>query len=98
MSGIKAITPAQGILHRFAFHTPDQTGRDNMKSIRISVRELALKIQRVCPESREKATALTNLATVMMNANSAIVQQFPIDESDLTEEEKGILNETPVQN
>ncbi len=85
-----ALRASKDVISRFAFHTPDQEGREEMKSIRIKVRELARTIQLVCPESREKATALTNLATVMMNANSAIVQQYPIDTSDLTLEEREI--------
>lgn len=79
------------ILKRFSFHKPDELGVESMKQIRIKVRELAFLIDKSCPESREKATALTNLATVMMNANSAIVQMYPINESDLTEEEKELL-------
>lgn len=78
-------------LSRFAFHKPDPAGVAKMKQIRVKVRELAAEIDELCPESREKATALTNLATVMMNANSAIVQAYPIDESDLTEVEKRAL-------
>lgn len=75
-------------LKRFVFHNPDAGGIEQMKKIRVKVRELASLIDGICPESREKATALTNLATVMMNANSAIVQTYPIEPNDLTEEER----------
>lgn len=68
---------------RFSFHKPDQVGIDNMKEIRRAVRNLAYEIESLCPESREKENALTQLATVMMHANSAIVQQYPIDENDV---------------
>lgn len=73
---------------RFSFHKPDGPGREQMRAIRISVRELAFLIEDMCPASREKETALTNLATVMMNANSAIVQGYPIDGTDHTAEER----------
>jgi hypothetical protein len=79
------------ILNRFSFHKPDEAGRDKMRLIRKEVRRLAFMIEMLCPESREKATALTQLATVMMHANSAIVQTYPIDEADLTEDEKQYL-------
>lgn len=67
---------------RFGFHKPDAEGVKNMTTVRKKVRELAFLLEEVCPESREKATALTHLAAVMMNANSAIVQQYPLDPND----------------
>lgn len=71
------------ITSRFSFHRPDAAGIADMRTIRRSVRALAYQIEDLCPESREKATALTNLATVMMNANSAVVQKYPLDENDI---------------
>lgn len=71
------------VMSRFTFHKPDEFGVGNMKAIRKKVRELAFLIQTTCPPSREKATALTQLSFVMMSANSAIVQQYPLDEKDL---------------
>lgn len=70
------------IASRFGFHKPDAEGIQKMTTIRKKVRELALLISNTCPESREKATALTQLSFVMMAANSAIVQQYPLDEKD----------------
>ncbi len=67
---------------RFGFHKPDAEGVQRMSAIRRKVRELALLIVQSCPESREKATALTQLSFVMMAANSAIVQQYPLDPAD----------------
>jgi hypothetical protein len=69
-------------LSRFSFHKADAEGIEKMRSIRRSVRELAEKIETLCPNSRETATALTQLSFVMMSANSAIVQQYPIDPED----------------
>jgi len=70
------------VLSRFAFHKPDAEGVEKMAAIRKQVRMLAMEIQRLCPESLEKATALTQLSFVMMSANSAIVQQYPLDPSE----------------
>lgn len=84
MNEINIDTPEmKQITSRFSFHKPDADGVNNMRTIRRSVRALAYHIQLLCPESREKATALTQLATVMMHANSAIVQQYPVDENDV---------------
>ena len=52
---------------------------------------MAYLIQDFCPESREKATALTQLSFVMMSANSAIVQVDPINTNELSELENGIF-------
>lgn len=75
------------LVSRFALHKPDAQGVLDMKTIRVKTRELASWIEKLCPESREKATALTQLSFVMMSANSAIVQQYSIDRNDLTEDE-----------
>jgi hypothetical protein len=67
------------ILSRFSSHRADEDGVKRMRAIRATVRKLALVIQGLCPDGREKATALTQLSHVMMSANSAIAQQFPVD-------------------
>lgn len=72
----------QEINSRFGFHKPDAKQIEDMSTIRKKVRELAFLIQELCPESREKSTAFTQLQFVMMSANSAIVQQAPLDEKD----------------
>jgi hypothetical protein len=71
------------IRNRFSYHKPDQEGVERMRTIRAKVRELATMVDELCPESREKATALTQLSFVMTSANSAIVQQYPVDEKDV---------------
>lgn len=76
-------TKFQEVMKRFTFRKPDAEGVSAMRAIRREVRSLAGAIETMCPESREKATALTQLATVMMHANSAIVQQYPVDENDI---------------
>lgn len=66
------------IAQRFSFHVPDAKGIQEMELIRVKVRELGMAIMDFCPPTRERATALTQLSFVMMSANSAIVQQYPI--------------------
>jgi len=68
---------------RFTFHKPDQEGVQKMRTIRRHVRDLVEAIEILCPESRERSHALTQLQTVMMHANSAIVQKYPLDENDV---------------
>jgi hypothetical protein len=71
------------IVSRFTNHIPDQETIQKMSDMRRKVRELAFLIEELCPESREKATALTQLSFVMMSANSAIVQKCPVNTNEL---------------
>lgn len=71
------------IASRFTSHLPTPDVIEKMATIRRKVRELAFLIEEECPESREKNTALTQLSFVMMSANSAIVQQCPINLDEL---------------
>lgn len=71
------------VISRFTNHIPDQETIDKMANMRKKVRELAFQIEKDCPESREKATALTQLSFVMMSANSAIVQKCPVNTKEL---------------
>lgn len=69
--------------NRFSGHIPDAECSEKMRSIRKAVRELALQIEILVPEGRERATALTHLEFVMMSANGGIVRSFPIDEREI---------------
>lgn len=80
---VKVMTESTADINsRFGFHKPDAEGVQKMTTIRKKVRELAFLIEESCPHSKEKATALTQLSFVMMLANSAIVQQYPLDPND----------------
>lgn len=71
------------VISRFTNHIPDAKTIEDMANIRRKVRDLAFLIEQICPESREKNTALTQLSFVMMSANSAIVQKCPVNEAEL---------------
>lgn len=73
----------QKALSKFSFHKPDEAGVEKMRAIRRKVRELAYLMVDTVPKCQERDTAMQALATVMMNANSAIVQEYPIDERDV---------------
>lgn len=68
---------------KFTFHSPDMEGTSKMRAIRRHTRALAEAIDQLCPEGAEKETAITSLQTVMMQANSAIVQAYPLDPNDI---------------
>lgn len=63
------------LLNRFSHHPPTPEQLELYKVIRHSCFRLARIIRKVCPDSRERATALTNLDQVMFNANAAIARR-----------------------
>lgn len=54
------------------YRKPTDVTIPKYKAIQEKTLELALLIEELCPESREKATALTNLQLVKMGANAAV--------------------------
>lgn len=56
----------------FTYHKPINNQQDRYISLRERAKSLAHHINDACPESREKALALTNLQQSIMFANAAI--------------------------
>lgn len=56
----------------FTYHKPFGTQPERYIELRDKAKELALLIQKDCPESREKSLALTNLQQTTMWANASI--------------------------
>jgi hypothetical protein len=61
--------------HRFAFHpATTEEKRSDHGSVRHACLELALFIDRLVPDGREKSLAITNLEQVMLWANAGIAR------------------------
>lgn len=58
----------------FKYHTPKQGQPEKYEVIREKAKELAYLIEEVCPNSREKSVAMTNLETTVMWANASIAR------------------------
>lgn len=60
------------IANMFSYHPPttDQAGRYEL--IREKAKQFAWLLEAVCPESREKSLAMTNLQQAVMWANASI--------------------------
>lgn len=56
----------------FVYHKPNGTQPDRYVELRNKALELAKLIQALCPESREKSLAITNLQQTSMWANASI--------------------------
>lgn len=56
----------------FTYHAPFGTQVDRYAALRSKAKEMATLMNEVCPESREKSLALTNLQQSIMWANASI--------------------------
>lgn len=63
---------ADQIENIFTYHKPKEGQPEMYEEIRRRARELAFTIEALCPESREKSLAFSNLQQVSMWANAAI--------------------------
>ena len=65
----------EDIEHRFKFHAASrQEKADEHTSARQGCRELADRLNELCPDGREKSIAITKLEEVMFWANAAIAR------------------------
>ncbi|AQR77687.1 hypothetical protein ABNB59_20615 [Paenibacillus larvae] len=62
------------IENNFKYHAPKEGQPEKYTAIREKAKELAYLIDELCPNSREKSLALTNLEQAVMWANAAIAR------------------------
>lgn len=62
------------IENNFKYHTPKEGQPEKYSTIREKAKELAYLIDEMCPNSREKSIAMTELETAVMWANAAIAR------------------------
>lgn len=60
--------------NRFRYHAPKEGQPEKYTAIRDKAKELAELVNELCPESREKSLAVTNLEECSMWANAAIAR------------------------
>ncbi len=58
----------------FTYHAPKEGQPEKYTVLRESAKELALQINELCPDSREKSLAMTKLEEAVMWANAAIAR------------------------
>lgn len=62
------------IENNFKYHAPTADQPVKYERLRSKAKELAYLIDEVCPNSREKSTAMTQLENAVMWANAAIAR------------------------
>ena len=60
--------------NRFTYHAPFGDQPERYEFLRNRAYDLALRINALCPESREKALAITHLEETVFWANAAIAR------------------------
>lgn len=64
----------QQIENNFKYHAPKDGQPEKYQAIRAKAKELAYLIDELCPNSREKSLAITNLEQSVMWANASIAR------------------------
>lgn len=72
--GVFKVKPNPTIENNFKYHAPKEGQPEKYNAIREKAKELAYLIDEVCPDSREKSVATTNLETAVMWANASIAR------------------------
>lgn len=60
--------------NNFTYHSPKEGQTEKYQTIRNKAKGLATLLIDLCPESRERAIAMTNLETAVFWANAAIAR------------------------
>ena len=60
------------IHNRFTYHKPSGNQAERYEQLRAEARRLAILITELCPHSRERSVALTELQSTIMWANASI--------------------------
>ena len=68
------MTRVEDIENRFKYHKPNEQKVVQHETVRAKCKQLALDIDTLVPEGREKSLALTKLEEVMMWANAGIAR------------------------
>ena len=63
------------IENNFSYHTPKEGQPEKYNKLRDKAKELVYLISEVCPNSRERALAITKLEECSMWANAAIARE-----------------------
>lgn len=62
---------------RVAYHHPSKQGLEKLHLLREAFSDILFQVEELCPETRERAVAITNIETAAMWANKSVVFNDP---------------------
>ena len=68
------VNPIYQIENNFKYHTPKEGQPEKYEVLREKAKEFAYLIEELCPKSREKSLAMTQLETAVFWANASIAR------------------------
>ncbi len=68
-------TGTDELVRRFRYRQPNADQIERIQQLRTAVLDLGILIDRVCPSSREKSDALTNLDYVLSQSCASIIRR-----------------------
>lgn len=74
LNNMKNEKTTQQIENNFKYHSPKEGQPEKYTAVREKAKELAHLINEICPDSREKSLAFTNLEESVMWANASIAR------------------------
>lgn len=75
MNTTNGMTQEQSVIeNNFKYHSPKPGQNEKYEQLRATAKTLAYEIDRLCPNSRERSLALTNLEQSVMWANASIAR------------------------
>lgn len=77
LKGVKTLN--NQIENNFMYHSPKGDQPQRYEKLRSKAKELAYLINDLCPNSREKSLAMTNLEQAVMWANAAIARNEVVE-------------------
>jgi hypothetical protein len=66
---------SEELRRRFTYHLPKEGQPEKYTALREEALMLALKIEKLCPHSRERSLAFTKLEECIMHANASIARR-----------------------
>lgn len=69
---------AKDIINRFTYHKPNEWQAEEYEKLRAKGKQLAMSVELLCPNGREKSLAITKIEEAVMWANAAIAREETI--------------------
>ena len=74
LKGVNLMAVNEELENRFKYHRPSDSTQENLANLRAEIYDLAVTLDTVLPNSREKSLAITKVEEALMWAIAAVVR------------------------